>query len=101
MTNFEKYFKEQMNNPEFRREYEALQPQYEIVKQIIHARSEQHISQKELAERTGLKQSNISRLESGNYNPSIAFLQKVAKGLGMELHIELKDTESPSQRTQL
>lgn len=94
MTNFEKYFSEQMKDPEFKNEFEALQPQYEIVKQIIRARSEQHISQKELAERTGLKQSNISRLESGNYNPSIEFLQKVAKGLGKELHIEFRESNS-------
>ena len=40
-----------------------------------------------LADKIGIKQSNISRLESGNYNPSLAFLKKVAKGLGKELHI--------------
>ena len=91
MTNFDKYFNEQMKNPEFRTEYEALSPQYEVIKQIIRARSEQNLTQGELAERTGIKQSNISRLESGNYNPSLEFLQKVAAGLGKELHIEFRD----------
>lgn len=57
---------------------------------IISARTEQNITQKELAERLGIKQSNISRLESGNYNPSLDFLKKVAEGLGKELHIELR-----------
>lgn len=99
MTNFKKYMAEQMKDPEFKREFEALQPQYEVIKQIIRARAEQHITQKELAERTGLKQSNISRLESGNYNPSIEFLQKVAKGLGKELHIEFRDTNNPPPNT--
>lgn len=90
MTNFDKYMNEQMKNPKFRKEYDALAPQYEIIEQIIRERAAQNITQKELAERTGLKQSNISRLESGNYNPSVEFLQKIANGLGKELHIEFK-----------
>ncbi|MHB8066256.1 MAG: helix-turn-helix domain-containing protein, partial [Ruminiclostridium sp.] len=49
------------------------------------------LTQKELSERTGIKQSNLSRLESGNYNPSLEFLQKVAAGLGKELYIEFRD----------
>ena len=60
------------------------------IRQIISARSEQGITQKELAEQVGIKQSNISRLESGNYNPSLDFLKKIANGLGKELHIEFR-----------
>ena len=71
---FREHLKEMMEEEEFRKEYEALQPQYEIVKQIITAREELHLTQKELAERTGIRQSNISRLERGNYNPSVEFL---------------------------
>ena len=89
MTNYDEFFAQQMQDAEVREEYEALAPQYEIIRAIIKARTEQHITQKELAERTGLRQSNISRLESGNYNPSIEFLAKVAKGLGMTLHVTL------------
>ena len=90
MTNFDKYVNRQMKNPEFLKEYDSLTPQYEVIKQIIRERAAQNITQKELALRTGLKQSNISRLESGNYNPSVEFLQKIAKGLGKELHIVFK-----------
>ena len=61
-----------------------------VVKQIVNARIEQNITQKELADRIGIKQSNISRLESGNHNPSLEFLRKVATGLGKELHIEFR-----------
>ena len=89
MTNYDEFFEQQMQDPEVREEYEALAPQYEIIRAIIKARTEQNMTQKELAQRTGLRQSNISRLESGNYNPSIEFLAKVAKGLGMTLHITL------------
>lgn len=78
------------NDPELYAEYKALEPEYEIIKQIINTRIEQNLTQKQLAERTGTKQSNISRLEQGEYNPSLKFLKKLARGLGKELHIEFK-----------
>lgn len=84
------HLKEQLKDPEFRSEYEALEPEYEIVRQIILARKELNITQKELAELTGIKQGNISRLEKGTYNPSLNSLKKVAKGLNKELHIEFR-----------
>ena len=67
-----------------------MEPEYEIIRQIIDARPEQNLTQKALAERIGIRQSNISRLESGNYNPSLEFLKKVANGLGKELHVEFR-----------
>lgn len=89
--NFEEYKKRAFeNDPELYEEYKALEPEYEIIKQIIKARGDLNLTQKELAERIGIKQSNISRLESGDYNPSLDFLKKVAKGLGKELHIEFR-----------
>ncbi len=84
------HLKEQLKDPEFRSEYEALEPEYEIIRQIIIARRELNITQKELAERTGIKQGNISRLEKGTYNPSLQSLKKIAKGLNKELHIEFR-----------
>lgn len=90
MTNFDLYLEEQLEDTEFLKKYKALEPEYEIIKQIIKSRIEQNMTQKQLAEKIGIKQSNISRLESGNYNPSSDFLKKVAAALGKELHIELK-----------
>jgi len=81
---------ELLNNDEVRAEYEALRPQYELIEQIIIARTQQGITQEELAHRAGTKQSNISRFEGGNYNPSLEFMQKIAQGLGKELHITLR-----------
>ena len=95
--NFREHLNEQLKDPAFRQEYKALEPEYEIIRQVLQARNEQNITQKELADRIGIKQSNISRLESGNYNPSLEFLQKIAAGLGKELHIEFRDP-SPSER---
>ncbi len=66
-------------------------PKRQIVRGIILARKEQGLTQVELARRMGTRQSNISRLEGENYNPSLEFLNRVAKGLDKELHIELKD----------
>jgi transcriptional regulator with XRE-family HTH domain len=53
-------------------------------------RTKQGITQEELAKRAGTKQSIISRFEGGNYNPSLEFMQKLAQGLGKELHITLR-----------
>ena len=83
----EKAFKE---NPKLYEEYKELEPEYELIKQVIKIRKDQELTQKELADRTGTRQSNISRLEQGEYNPSLKFLKKLAQGLGKELHIEFK-----------
>jgi len=78
------------NDPALRAEYDALATQYKIIDNVISARIEQNLTQAELAERADTKQSNISRLESGNYNPSIEFLQKIARALGKDLEVQLK-----------
>ena len=77
------------SNPDLRKEYEALVPQYEIIDAVIAARLEKKMTQAELAERADTKQSNISRFESGNYNPSVEFLQKIAGALDKQLNITL------------
>jgi DNA-binding XRE family transcriptional regulator len=79
-----------MKDEEFKDQYEKLKPRYEIISQIIKARNEQHLTQEELALRVGTQKSNISRLESGSYNPSIDFLVKVARSLGKEIHIQIR-----------
>ncbi len=78
-----------MLDEEFREEYEKLQPRYEIISQIIEARKEKNMTQSDLAKKLGTQKSNISRLESGNYNPSLDFLIKVAHGLGKDLKIKM------------
>ncbi len=89
-VSFEKIKSDLMLDNEFKEEYEKLQPRYEIVSQIIEARKQQKLSQADLAKRIGTQKSNISRLESGNYNPSLDFLIKVAQCLGKDLKIQLK-----------
>jgi DNA-binding XRE family transcriptional regulator len=87
---FEEIEAELMKNLEFAKEVKGLEPEYEIISQIIKARIEQNITQEDLAQKIGTRQSNSSRLEGGNYNPSLQFLKKLARGLGKELHISFK-----------
>ncbi len=75
-------------NPELSREYGALAPQYAVINAVIAARIEKKMTQAELAARANTKQSNISRFESGNYNPSVEFLRKIAGALDKQLEIK-------------
>lgn len=89
--NYKTYKKNALEkNAELRKEYEALAPQYKIIDAVISARIERRMTQAELAERANTRQSNISRFESGNYNPSVEFLQKLAGALDKQLEIKLK-----------
>ncbi len=79
-----------MKDKEFKAEYEKLKPRYDVISQIIEARTSQNITQEELALRVGTQKSNISRLESGTYNPSLDFLSKIARSLGKDVQVILK-----------
>ncbi len=65
-------------------------PRHEVVEQLKNARKAQHMTQEALAERVGTKKSNISRFESGTYNPSLDFLIKIAESLGKQIHIRIR-----------
>ncbi len=78
-----------MKDDEFKNEFEKLKPRYELIAQIIDVRNQLNITQEELALRVGTQKSNISRFESGAYNPSLDFIVKVARSLGKEVHITI------------
>lgn len=84
---FNDFLNEQLKDPEFKKEYDSLEVEYDIINQIIKTRLEQNLTQADLAKKVGTAQSNISRLESGNYNPTLEFLKKVANSLGKKLKI--------------
>ncbi len=88
--NHEDVKKQLLQNLEVQKEYENLKVLYDIKSEIIRLRLEQGLSQKELADKIKTKQSAISRLESGEYNPSIELLAKVANALGKELEINFQ-----------
>ena len=88
MKTFEEYKKQQMKDPEFVKEYEAIQPEMDVIRAIVNARTSQNLTQSELAKRTGINQADISKLENGTRNPSINLLTRLAEGMGMNLKIE-------------
>ena len=79
--------KELLSDPEVKKEYDKLQPEYEIISQLIELRAKKKLTQKALAKKLGTKQSAIARLESGRCNPTLEFLQKTADALGKKLTI--------------
>ena len=83
--------KELLKDKGIKRAYEKLGPEFAVIEMIITKRIEKGLSQKELAKKIGTKQSAISRLESGTYNPSLSFLQKVGEALGAKLKISLAE----------
>lgn len=86
----------QLKDEEFRKEYEAIQPEMDIIKALVDARNSLNLTQKELAERTGINQADISKIENGTRNPSLNLLKRLADGMGMVLKIEF----IPKQRIQ-
>lgn len=88
MGDFKKFKEEMMQDPEVQKEYEALQPEMDVIRALLNARIEQNLTQKQLAELSGIRQSNISRIENGTCSPTIATLQQLAAGMGKRVHIE-------------
>ncbi len=88
MSELQDYVREQRKDPAFAAEYEKLRPEYEAIRAMIGARMESRMTQKELAEKTGIRQSNISRIENGTSSPTVDTLARLAAGMGKVLKIE-------------
>lgn len=88
MKNFDVFLEKQLQDEEFRKEYESMQPEFDVIKALVAARTSQNLTQKELAERTGIHQADISKLENGTRNPSLNLLKRLAEGMGMVLKVE-------------
>ena len=88
MTKFNDYLNDQMKDPVFKKEWDALEPEFSIMQAMIDARRTSGLTQKQLSERTGIAQADISKLESGNANPSLKTLQRLAAGMGMRVKVE-------------
>lgn len=88
MTNYKDFLNEQLQNEEFKKEYDALEAEFSFVQTMLDARKSAGLTQKDLAERTGIAQADISKLENGNANPSLRTLQRLADGMGMKLKLE-------------
>jgi len=90
MSEWKEFLNEELNDPEFRAEYEALEPEFAIVKAMIEARKSTGLTQTQLADKTGIDQSDISRIENGNANPSLSTLKRLAAAMNMRLKLEFE-----------
>jgi ribosome-binding protein aMBF1 (putative translation factor) len=88
MKTLEDLEKELFKRPGYKEAYEAIQPQYDILRALIEARIKEKLTQKQLAKKIGIKQSALSRFETGKNSPTFEFLQKVAKGLGLKIVVK-------------
>lgn len=88
MSDFRNYLQQQMEDPEFKKEWQSMQPELNIIQAMIDARKACNMTQKELAERTGIDQSDISKIETGNANPALSTLKRLAEGMDMVLKLE-------------
>ena len=90
MSNFQDFLSEQLQDPQLKQEYDALEAEFSIIQAIIDARKCSGLTQKQLSEKTGIAQADISKLERGVANPSLKTLQRLAAGMGMKLKIEFQ-----------
>jgi ribosome-binding protein aMBF1 (putative translation factor) len=83
-------FKEWLKDPEYVREYDALEEEFALAAALIKARADADLTQEQLAARMGTTQSAIARLESGRSRPSTATLAKFAKATGTRLRVSFE-----------
>lgn len=88
MKNLNEFTAEQLQTPQFKAEYEKIQPEMDIIRALVDARISQNLTQQELSQKTGIHQADISKLENGTRNPSLNLLKRLADGMGMELRIQ-------------
>ncbi len=85
---FDRMLEKEMQNPEFKKAYESLEPEYTVMQTLIDARKLKNMTQKQLADQTGIDQADISKLERGLSNPTLNMLKRLADGLGMRIKLE-------------
>ena len=90
MSDFRNFVNEQLQDSEFRKAYEAARPEYELTRSLIAARMAAGMTQKDLAEKSGIRQSNISRIENGSCVPTLTTLRAIARALGKTLTISIQ-----------
>ena len=88
MSDFRDYLNKRMKDEDFKKEWDELEPEYAMIQAIIDARKASNMTQKELSERTGIDQADISKIETGNANPALSTLKRLADGMNMVLKLE-------------
>ena len=88
MSKYEEFKNKSLENPEIKKAYDELGPEYDIIQAMIEARKSKNITQAELSKVTGITQADISRIENGTRNPSLNMMKRLAEGMGMRLKLE-------------
>ena len=97
-TPYRDFLQEQLRDPEVRKEYDAVDVEFALAREIIALRQQRNLTQRQLAEKAGTSQPAIARVESGSYrNLSLAFLRRLAEALGAEPEIHLREKSSESR----
>lgn len=89
MKPYKKIKRQLLKDRQINQDYKKFGPEFELIHLVIERRLKQGLTQADLAKKLNTKQSAISRLERGDYNPSLAFLNRLAKALDAKLHIFL------------
>ena len=87
---FDEYLAEEMKDPEFKAEWDALEPEFQIIRAMIEGREARNFSEAELSEATGISPAEITRLGEGAANPTLGELKRLAAGLGMTLRLDFQ-----------
>ena len=89
MSSISRVKKKWQTHPEFRKEYDALEPEFAVARQLITARNRAGLSQAEVARRMGTTQSSVARLESGQRLPAMSSIRKYASAIGHRMEVRL------------
>lgn len=98
MRMFNDMLADEMQDEEFRKAYEDIQPEMDVIRAVAAARISLNLTQKELAERSGINQADISKIENGTRNPSLNLLKRLAAAMGMTLRIQFIPKKPSSGR---
>ncbi len=82
-----------IGNEQIRIERTQRETREKIIQRYVSCRKARHMTQAELAGRAGIPRSNITRFESGNYNPSLEMMVRIAAALGMRLIFDLREND--------
>jgi DNA-binding Xre family transcriptional regulator len=88
-VSYEKVLAKFMQDPAFKREYAALEPEFQIIRQIIELRIKRKMTQTELARRIGTAQPNVARLESQKRIKNLDYLQRIANALDADVQVRI------------
>ena len=89
MSDYRKSLQKHMEDSEFKKEWDNLEIEYQVQAELIRARLESNMTQAELAQKSGIRQSNISRIENGNAVPRLDTLKALARAMGKDLKITM------------